>query len=48
MASRIDQDIGELTAVHVQEQISVLRQCVGNNRKYNQLIEVLGAVKVAE
>ena len=41
------QDINELTAAHIDEQIFVLRQCVGNKRKLNQLIKILGQQKVA-
>jgi uncharacterized membrane protein len=41
------QDINELTAAHIDEQIFVLRQCVGNKRKYNQLIKILEQQKVA-
>jgi hypothetical protein len=40
-------DINELTAAHIDEQIFVLRQCVGNKRKLNQLIKILGQQKVA-
>jgi hypothetical protein len=40
-------DIRELTAAHIGEQISVLQQCIDSKRKYNQLIKILGAVKVA-
>ena len=40
-------DINELTLAHIKEQISVLQQCIDSKRKYNQLIKILGAVKVA-
>ena len=41
------QDINELTVAHINEQISVLQQCIDSKRKYNQLIKILGQQKVA-
>lgn len=34
-------EIGELSVAHIDEQIWVLQQCVGNKRKLNQLIKIL-------
>jgi hypothetical protein len=40
------QEVNQLTPAHIDEQIFVLRQCVGNKRKLNQLIKILGQQKV--
>jgi hypothetical protein len=40
-------DINELTVAHINEQISVLQQCIDSKRKLNQLLKILGQQKVA-
>lgn len=41
------QNANELTIEHINEQITVLQQCIDSKRNYNQLLKILGQQKVA-